>query len=173
MDIETVNSLSYEEFIELFGGVVERCPLAAAAVWSRRPFGCVSDVEAGIGEFIDSLSESGKEGLVRCHPDLAGRELASGTLTAESQREQEGAGLASLQAEEAAQIAGLNREYKQRFGFPFVICARTSDKAAILQQLQQRLRNLRSQELLHAVQEIKKICHLRLQDLLHRAPPKL
>ncbi|KAJ8246205.1 hypothetical protein GJAV_G00264900 [Gymnothorax javanicus] len=178
MDISVVNSLSYEEFLEIFGNVVEKCPLVAAAVWSQRPFTSVGDIETAIADFISSLPNSGKEGILRCHPDLAGRDLQRGTLTPESQAEQSQAGLTQLEPGEAEHIAALNARYKQRFGFPFVICARKNDKPAILQQLSQRVSNEPGQELLTAIQEVKKICRLRLQGLVcpgqhSSAPPRL
>lgn len=60
MDIAAVNVLSYEDFVDVFGNVVEKCPLIPAAVWSCRPFVSVKALEAAINEFIDALPESGK-----------------------------------------------------------------------------------------------------------------
>jgi 2-oxo-4-hydroxy-4-carboxy-5-ureidoimidazoline decarboxylase len=66
----------------------------------------------------------GKEGILRLHPDLAGRLAASGNLTAESTKEQSSAGLQNLTEQERQKMNHLNQQYKQKFGFPFVICAR-------------------------------------------------
>lgn len=174
MDISGVNALPYEDFVNTFGNVVERCPLITAAVWSRRPFENLAALEAAIHEFIDALPESGKEGILRCHPDLAGRELQSGTLTQESLQEQAGAGMDALSSEEALRMARLNQEYKERFGFPFVICARMNDKANILLQLSERCQNKPGLERAHGIREVKKICQLRLRALiLADAPNKL
>lgn len=174
MDISAVNALSYEEFVDIFGNVVEKCPIITAAVWSSRPFANQADLEALINEFIEALPESGKEGIVRCHPDLAGRDLQSGTLTVESRKEQGQAGLDTLDASEIAYMARLNEEYKVRFGFPFVICARMNNRATILRELSERLKNERAAELTCAIEEVKKICHLRLKGLLlHDLPNKL
>uniref|UniRef100_A0A8C7WUA8 2-oxo-4-hydroxy-4-carboxy-5-ureidoimidazoline decarboxylase n=1 Tax=Oryzias sinensis TaxID=183150 RepID=A0A8C7WUA8_9TELE len=166
MDIAAVNVLSYEDFVEVFGNVVEKCPLIPAAVWSCRPFVSVKAFEAAINEFIDALPESGKEGILRCHPDLAGRDLKSGTLTRESLEEQAVAGMDALSSSEAARMARLNEEYKKRFGFPFVICARMNEKAAILQQLSERCQNERIVERARGIEEVKKICRLRIHTLL-------
>ncbi|KAI3355261.1 hypothetical protein L3Q82_018115 [Scortum barcoo] len=174
MDISAVNALPYEDFVDVFGNVVEKCPLITAAVWSRRPFVNFAALEAAIGEFVDALPESGKEGILRCHPDLAGRDLQSGTLTRESLQEQAGAGMDALGPAEASTMARLNREYKERFGFPFVICARMSDKAHILRQLSERCGGERAVERARGIEEVKKICRLRLQSLiLTEAPNKL
>lgn len=59
MDINAVNALSYEDFLEIFGNVVEKCPIIPAAVWIHRPFTGLADIEAHISDFIDSLPESG------------------------------------------------------------------------------------------------------------------
>ncbi|XP_041817802.1 2-oxo-4-hydroxy-4-carboxy-5-ureidoimidazoline decarboxylase [Chelmon rostratus] len=174
MDIAAVNALPYEDFVNIFGNVVEKCPIVTAAVWSTRPFGNLTALEAAISDFIDALPESGKEGILRCHPDLAGRDLQIGTLTRESREEQAGAGMDALDSAEASRMAWLNGEYKKRFGFPFVICARMNDKANILRQLSERCRNEREVERARGIQEVKKICRLRLQALvLPDAPNKL
>lgn len=60
MDINFVNTLSYEDFLEIFGNVIEKCPIIPAAIWIHRPFTDLADMEAHIARFIDSLPESGK-----------------------------------------------------------------------------------------------------------------
>lgn len=174
MDVATINALPYEDFVNVFGNVVEKCPIIAAAVWSRRPFLSISSLETAISELIDALPESAKEGILRCHPDLAGRDLQGGTLTRESLEEQSGAGMSALSPAEASRMTHLNEEYKQRFGFPFVICARMNDKANILHHLTERCKNERAVERVQGIEEVKKICHLRLQALvINGAPNKL
>ncbi|XP_012505336.1 PREDICTED: putative 2-oxo-4-hydroxy-4-carboxy-5-ureidoimidazoline decarboxylase isoform X2 [Propithecus coquereli] len=59
MDIEQVNSMDFGEFVDVFGNVIERCPLIAAAVWSQRPFSDVEDLEKHFFAFIDALPQSG------------------------------------------------------------------------------------------------------------------
>ncbi|KAB1267464.1 putative 2-oxo-4-hydroxy-4-carboxy-5-ureidoimidazoline decarboxylase [Camelus dromedarius] len=172
MDIEKVNSMDFREFVDVFGNVIERCPLIAAAVWSQRPFSNLEDLEKHFFAFIDALPLSGREGILRCHPDLAGPELQRGTLTPESQREQSGAGLMNLGAAERLRLAELNARYQARFGFPFVLAARLSDREAVPRELARRLRCLRAQELSTAMDEVKKIGRLRLADLLGSDFPK-
>ncbi|XP_023658498.2 2-oxo-4-hydroxy-4-carboxy-5-ureidoimidazoline decarboxylase isoform X1 [Paramormyrops kingsleyae] len=154
------------DFLEIFGNVVEKCPLITAAVWSARPFATLADMEARIAEFIDSLPAAGKAGILRCHPDLAGRDLQSGTLTAESEQEQVVAGLRSLEPADATRLRRLNLQYKERFGYPFVICAGLNDRAAILRQLAERFANEPQRELPLAIEEVKKICCLRLRRIV-------
>ncbi|XP_062377800.1 2-oxo-4-hydroxy-4-carboxy-5-ureidoimidazoline decarboxylase [Sardina pilchardus] len=166
MDISRANSLSYEDFVNTFENVIEKAPLVAAAVWSHRPFANLSELEARIVEFIDKLPEEGKEGILRCHPDLAGRDLQRGTLTRDSQDEQSQAGMASLTPEETERMYRLNTEYKRRFGFPFIICAKMNDKAAILRKLAERSGNDLAKERKCGIDEVKKICSLRLRNIV-------
>lgn len=79
----------------------------------------------------------------------------------------------ALGPEDVPRMARLNAEYKQRFGFPFVICARMNDKASILRQLSERCRNERTVEVALGIGEVKKICQLRLRALVHDESAKL
>jgi len=86
-------------------------------------------------------------------------------LTTESNREQASAGLNQLSAGEIAAFQKNNQEYREKFGFPFVICARLNKKEAILKGFETRLENSRDQEIKTALEEIGKIARLRLEDL--------
>ncbi|WP_339528216.1 2-oxo-4-hydroxy-4-carboxy-5-ureidoimidazoline decarboxylase, partial [Pseudomonas sp. EL_65y_Pfl2_R96] len=59
----------------------------------------------------------------------------------------------------------LNRAYRDRFGFPFIICVRRTDKAGILAAMRRRLSNDRDTEIESAIAEIGAIVRLRLEDL--------
>ena len=74
--------------------------------------------------------------LLRAHPELAGKEAEGGTLTAASTSEQKGAGLVNLNPAEKARIAELNRAYRARHGFPFIIAVRNYTRAQIFSRLQ-------------------------------------
>ncbi|KAK3098846.1 hypothetical protein FSP39_023654 [Pinctada imbricata] len=173
MDISAVNSMSYEEFISKFGNVVEHCSLCAAAVWREHPFNDVAQLSRHIAKFIDDLPLSGKEGILRLHPDLAGRIAQSGGLTKESTNEQKSAGLNDMTDDERMKMNRMNEQYKQKFGFPFVICARQNKKAAILEGLERRLNNSAEQEAITGANEVKKICDLRLRDIVDPTSSKL
>lgn len=71
---------------------------------------------------------------------------------------------------EVSRMARLNEEYKQRFGFPFVICARMNDKRSILQQLTERCQNQPELETVRGIEEVKKICSLRLRNIIPDTP---
>ena len=107
-----------------------------------------------------------KQGVLRVHPDLAGRLADSGALTKESTNEQQAAGLLTLTQEEKDFLCTNNRKYKEKFQFPFVICARQNKKASIMRGLVERYPRSLEEETLQAVVEVQKIALFRLKDLI-------
>ena len=161
-DLATVNAAGHAEFVRGVGPVFEHSPWIAGAVADRRPFGSVVELWEAMCAAVRGASEEKQTALIRAHPDLVGRAV----LTAESQGEQAAAGLMELSPEEAALFARYNAQYRARFGFPFVICARLNKKDAILTAFPVRLRNDAAQERETALGEIYKIARLRLEDLI-------
>jgi 2-oxo-4-hydroxy-4-carboxy-5-ureidoimidazoline decarboxylase len=157
-----LNALEAAEFTRIVGPVFEHSPWVAARTASQRPFPSRENLHAALVATVAKATEDEKLALIRAHPDLIG----DAHLTAASQAEQASAGLQDASAEEAKQFRELNRQYRERFGFPFVICARLNKKDAIAAAFPLRLRNSREQEMETALQEISKIAELRLQDLV-------
>ena len=157
-----VNALSEEEFVRLVGPVFEHSPWIAGVVAAQRPFPTVAALHSAMCEVVRRADEGRQVALIRAHPDLVGRLV----LTAESQGEQTAAGLTDLTPAEVALFEKYNREYRERFGFPFVICARLNKKDAILRAFPVRLNHSPSEEVAAALEEIFKIADLRLADLI-------
>jgi OHCU decarboxylase len=104
--------------------------------------------------------------LIRAHPDLAGRAAIAGDLTPESTREQAAAGLDRLTPAEYERITGLTAAYRERFGFPFVVCAREHTADSIIAAAARRLEATPEEEERTTLSEIAKIARLRLDDLV-------
>ncbi|MCJ2186741.1 2-oxo-4-hydroxy-4-carboxy-5-ureidoimidazoline decarboxylase [Novosphingobium beihaiensis] len=102
--------------------------------------------------------------LIRAHPELAGKAAIDKTLTEASAAEQASAGLDRLTPEEFEQFHRLNAAYRDKFGFPFIICVRLTDKAGILAAMQARLANDSETEVATAIGQIGEIVRLRLED---------
>jgi 2-oxo-4-hydroxy-4-carboxy-5-ureidoimidazoline decarboxylase len=161
-----LNSFSQEEFVRVVGPVFEHSPWIAQEVWDKRPFADLPQLHSELMAIVQKSSEEKQLKLIQAHPDLVGKMALAGSLTPESNREQASAGLSQLSAEEIASFQKNNQAYREKFGFPFVICARLNKKEAILKGFEVRLRNARAQEIQTALAEIGKIAELRLKDLV-------
>jgi 2-oxo-4-hydroxy-4-carboxy-5-ureidoimidazoline decarboxylase len=166
MTISEINLLSSEEFVRIVGPVFEHSPWIAEMAWSRKPFANLENLQSALCEVVRNSSEEKQLALIRAHPDLVGKLALAGQLTKESTNEQTSAGLDKLSPVETAVFQKQNAAYKNKFGFPFVICARLNKKEAILAGFERRLKNSREQEILTALEEIFKIAELRLRDLI-------
>ena len=164
--LSEVNAGDQATFTERLGGLFEGSPWIAAATWEARPFASRAALHQALVATVMRAGEERQVELIRAHPDLVGRAALAGTLSRESTAEQRAAGLDpdALTPEEIARFTELNAAYKERFGFPFVICARENKKASILAGFERRLHNTREQEIATALEEIAKIARYRLED---------
>ncbi len=144
----------------------EGSPWIAEQTWSKRPFRNLEALHGALCETVQSSDLEAQLSLIRAHPDLVGRAALAGTLSPASMHEQASAGLSRLTAEEIALFQKYNKEYQEKFGFPFVICARLNKKEAILGGFVLRLKNSREVEIDTALKEIFKIAWLRLSDVI-------
>jgi 2-oxo-4-hydroxy-4-carboxy-5-ureidoimidazoline decarboxylase len=161
-----VDQMSEEEFVAMFGSLFEHSPWVAQEAWRRRPFGSSGALHAAFEDAIRSAPREKQLALIRGHPELAGREAEEGELTEESGREQASAGLDRLSPAEHARLTELNRRYRERFGFPMIVCVREHTTDSILAWGSARLERSPDEEVATALGEIAKIADLRLKDLL-------
>lgn len=166
LTLQDVNALSREEFVARLGFLFEGSPWIAAETWPARPFESLDALHAAL---LDTVARAGRErqlALIRAHPDLAGKAAVAGELTPESTREQAAAGLSQLTPDEYAEFTRLNQAYRERFGFPFVICVRDHTRASILAAFEERLGGHPDEELRTALGQVVRIARLRLDDAL-------
>ena len=149
-----------------FGGVFEESPWIAREAWERRPFGSVDELHAAMVWVVEHSPRSARIELIRAHPDLAGKAAIAGALTPESTREQAAAGLDRLTPAQYERLTDLTAAYRERFGFPFVVCAREHTADSIIAAAEERIRKQPEEEERTAVSEIAKIARLRLADLV-------
>lgn len=164
--LNTLNAMDRAAFTAALGHLFEHSPWVAEETWPKRPFATAEILHAALCSTLAFAPLERKLALIRAHPDLAGRLAQLGQLTAASTAEQASAGLNALPPQELAAFQALNAAYKDKFGFPFVICARLNDKATILRALESRAHNSAELERETALKEIEKIAWLRLSDLL-------
>jgi 2-oxo-4-hydroxy-4-carboxy-5-ureidoimidazoline decarboxylase len=121
------------------------------------------DRHADLMAVVREASPEEQLALIRAHPELAGKAAIDGSLTEASAAEQASAGLDRLTPAEYEHFHTLNAAYRERFGFPFIICVRRTDKSAILAAMERRLANDRETEIATALDEIGEIVRLRLE----------
>jgi 2-oxo-4-hydroxy-4-carboxy-5-ureidoimidazoline decarboxylase len=165
--VSELNKMEQSEFVRIVGPAFEHSPWIAEIAWKQKTFANIGALRDGLCEVIKNAGEEKQLALIRAHPDLVGRAALAGTLTRESTGEQAAAGLNTLSPEEIKLFQQYNAAYKDKFDFPFVICARLNKKEAILQGFERRIKNTKEQEIQAALEEIFKIAELRLQDLIN------
>ncbi len=164
--VEEANRLGAHEFVERFGPLYEHSPWVAQEAYRARPFGGLGELHGAMVAAVEAAPEERKMALIRAHPDLAGKAAVAGELTPESTREQASAGLDRLSEQEFEAFTRVNREYREKFGFPLIFAVREHTKESILKGAAERLENTRPEEIRAALAEISKIARLRLEQLL-------
>lgn len=163
--IQRLNQADLAGFTASLGAIFEHSPWIAARAWEQRPFQDREALFLALQAVLAAASPEEQLQLIRSHPELAGKEAAAGTLTAASAQEQHGAGLNCCSPEELARLGQLNRAYRERFGFPFVIAVKGLGKADILAALEQRLQGERETEFRTCLEQICRIGAFRLAGL--------
>ena len=164
LSLDQVNALDQADFTALLGGIYEHSPWVARRSWPQRPFESLSRLQAAMAQALDSASADERMAVIRAHPELSGKAAVRRDLTADSRREQTGAGLDQCTAEEFAQLQEGNRAYAEKFGFPFIIAVRGLGRRDIIAALQRRCAHSREQEIAEAVAQIHRIAALRLAE---------
>ena len=163
------HNMDEDAFIKTFGGVFEHSSWVAEQAFSSQL--CPAhDTAEGLHHamclaFRKASTELRKDVLL-AHPDLAGKLAAAGRLTSESTSEQASAGLDMLTDDERETFTKLNTQYRDTFGFPFIIAVKGLNKDQILSSFKTRINHDQNTEFETACREVEKIARLRLNDLL-------
>ncbi|MEJ8825781.1 2-oxo-4-hydroxy-4-carboxy-5-ureidoimidazoline decarboxylase [Variovorax humicola] len=169
LTIEQLNSASAPEAVAMLDGIYEHSPWVAERALAERPFRSLAHLKLAMVKVLERASDDEKLGLIRIHPELAGKAMEAKTLTAESTNEQGKAGLTNCTPEELEHIRSLNKAYGEKFGFPFVLAVRGPrgaglGKKAIIETFERRLHHHPSFELGEALRNIHRIAEIRLND---------
>ncbi len=167
--IERPSQMTRDRFVALYGGIFEHSPWIADGAFDLE-LGPAHDSAVGLhnalARVFRSAAPEARMGVLRAHPDLAGKLAAAKRLTADSTAEQASAALDALTDEERGQFQALNEAYTVRHGFPFIIAVRDNTKASILQAFQTRIANDTDTEFATACAQVERIALLRLKALL-------
>ncbi|MET3464466.1 MULTISPECIES: 2-oxo-4-hydroxy-4-carboxy-5-ureidoimidazoline decarboxylase [unclassified Variovorax] len=169
LTIAQLNAAAPAEAVALLDGIYEHSPWIAERALAARPFRSLPHLKHALVQALAASSAEEQVGLIRAHPELAGKAMVSKTLTAESTNEQSKAGLTDCTPEEFAKIQQLNADYNAKFGFPFILAVRGPRgtglaKREIIETFARRLHNHPDFELGEALRNIHRIAEIRLDD---------
>ena len=166
-----LNACDQAGFIERLRGIYEHSPWIPGRAWAGRPFADATALKLALQAAVNAATVDEQLGLIRAHPELAGKAAIAGELTAESTREQAKSGLNLCSADEFAALQRLNADYNARFGFPFILAVKGPDgngltRRHIIAAFARRLKQQRGDEIAECLRQIKRIAELRINDLL-------
>jgi len=166
---ERPSEMTKERFVEAYGGVFEHSPWIAEGAHALE-LGPAHDRVAGLhnalARVFRSASQDARLGVLRAHPDLAGKLAEAKRLTADSTAEQASVGLDALTDAERATFGEMNLAYVAKHGFPFIIAVRDNTKSSIQDAFKRRINNDTATEMAEACRQVERIAELRLKDML-------
>ena len=169
--LSELNSCDAATFIDRLRGIYEHSPWIPERAAAQRPFVNATALKLALQSVVSAAALDEQLGLIRAHPELAGKAAVAGQLTAESTSEQARSGLHLCSPEEFAVLHQLNADYNAKFGFPFILAVKGPDgqgltRRAIIATFTRRLKNRRADEVAECLRQIKRIAEIRLNDLL-------
>lgn len=159
--IEELNNSEKNEFVELLSDVYEESAWVAEQVHSKRPFSSVQALNDAMRDTVDSASRDTQLELLRAHPDLGEQT----EMTDASETEQASAGLTDLSPAQYDTFQQLNNQYREKFGFPFIMAVKNKSPEVIQTAMEDRVEHERDQEFETALSQVHEIAKLRLHEL--------
>jgi 2-oxo-4-hydroxy-4-carboxy-5-ureidoimidazoline decarboxylase len=166
ISLSDLNASSKDDFVAALANIFEHSPWIAERASSKRPFAGVRELFDAMKQTIDQAQAELRLALIKAHPDLANKTQRAAGLTAESNAEQNSAGLDRLSDAEYRAFERVNNAYRAKFGFPYIVCVRRHTKDSILRDFERRLPNNAASEMQKSIEEICRIAALRLDQLV-------
>ena len=173
LSLQQLNEAAPEAFVALLDGVYEYSPWIAERAAAAAPFVSLAQLKHALVRVVRDATRDEQLGLVRAHPELAGK--ARVALTAESAGEQSVSGLTQCSPAEFERLHQLNATYAARFGWPFILAVRGPRgsglaRADIIETFARRVDGHAELEFAECLRQIHRIAELRLDDKFGTAP---
>ena len=158
--------MDQEKFIKHYGSLYENSPHIALAIYESHRLDTLSPLEILnlMKDYVNKMDHESKMNLILEHPELGMKKGQKDNLTAYSKKEQSRAGLDSLSGSEYNLLSRLNKDYMNKFKFPFIIAVSGLNKEEVFGNIQVRLQNTIETEFNTALEEIHKIAEIRLRN---------
>jgi 2-oxo-4-hydroxy-4-carboxy-5-ureidoimidazoline decarboxylase len=161
-----LSQLDQAAFAAHLGAIYEHSPWVAERAWLARPFANRVAVAQAMERALREANRAEQLALILAHPELTGKAGMRNDLTADSSREQRGAGLDQCSPEQFAALHTLNTRYRERCGFPFILAVAGRQRDEIIANLAERVGNPPEQEFQTALTEIVRIAGFRLAQAI-------
>ena len=162
--INKINNLSKSSFTALFGNIFENASWVAKKLYKEKPFDNFEDLSKKMLNIFENANKINKLKILNSHPDLADKTKV-GSLTLDSNKEQNNAGLDKCTENEFNQFKKLNDTYKKKFGFPYIYAVMNKSKIEILNNFKERITCDINDEFMEAVKQVKRIANLRINKI--------
>ena len=160
--IDNINDLNKSDFLSIFGNVFEKTESVALEAFESKPFKNFEDIVLKMLNIYENYEKNKILEILNAHPELA----VAKKMTSESISEQASAKLNQCSNDEYEEFERLNKDYKKKFGFPFIIAVKGKNKDEILNNFRNRIQNNFEIEFEEAKNQVKKIASLRLEGIL-------
>ena len=132
--IDKVNNLSKFDFISIFGNVFEKTKWIAERAYDSKPYNNFEELFSKMMEIFENSKQQEHLKILNAHPYL----VVEKKLTRDSANEQNNANLDQCSDKEFEEFQKLNKEYKKKFGFPFIIAVKGKNKYEILENFKKK-----------------------------------
>ena len=160
--IDKFNKLNKSEFLSIFGNVFEKTEWIAEKCYDLKPYNSIDKLFLKMMEIFENAKKESHLEILNAHPDLA----VEKKLTKDSKNEQKNASLNQCTDQEFMEFNELNKKYKKKFSFPFIIAVKGKNKEEILNIFRQRITNNVNSEFKEAKKQVKKIASFRLSEII-------
>ena len=162
LTVAELNEVDSETFVDILGEIYETSPWVAERASEARPFDSVDEIQETMKRVVQNATREKKLELLRAHPDLGERT----EMTDASKKEQASAGLDQLSEEQYEAFQRLNEQYREKFGFPFIMAVKNESTEVIREAMERRVEQSNSAEFQTAIEEVHTIARFRLEELL-------
>ena len=166
MRLEDFNKLRSEE-AKIFLAQCCTCERWIEQIIISRPFSNRASLLERADDVWGGLNTRDYLEAFRGHPKIGDIKLLKGKYprTQELSADEQSS-LATASEAIMTDLAEKNKEYEKKFGFIFIVCANKKSTSEMLAILLSRLPNNKEVELANAIEEQRKIYHLRIKKLL-------
>jgi len=165
--LDQVNTMSEQQFSASFSNLVQGNDWAVSRAYAAKPFADTFALRMAFQDALLSGTDTEQQQLMHSFPDLGSEDLGGNENAVDH-----ALGLGTMAEEDHGEIHRLAVTYRERYGFPWIVCARdVGYYSKLVDNGWVRMSNSRSVERAIALVEISKIANYRFNDLIADANP--